>query len=309
MANVAMIRYIVDRLKEANSQEDKQIILQRYSNDNLFKRIIHLTYNPLIIFGMDNYTLKEDSSGIEGGMGISKFMHIPEDLYHNKLTDKEAIFACNLVLGHINVEEVEIFIGMLKKDIGVGLEIETINNVWPNLIPGYPIMNAQEITDSLVEKFQWPAVAQRLYTGKRINIICRFDLIQFRAPDGTSLTKEFEEYKNQFQTLAQNQGVVFDGSWEGDKFVLWDAVKYDGFIHAKDNRLGYNWRYNGIEHMVFLASSKNDNPCYMLPEQKIVNSLQDAYDAATEISSDIVIKNMSGIWEHGSTNDQLIIRI
>jgi hypothetical protein len=61
--------------------------------------------------------------------------------------------------------------------------------------------------------------------------------------------------------------------------------------------------------MVFLASSKNDNPCYMLPEQKIVNSLQDAYDAATEISSDIVIKNMSGIWEHGSTNDQLIIRI
>jgi hypothetical protein len=47
----------------------------------------------------------------------------------------------------------------------------------------------------------------------------------------------------------------------------------------------------------------------MLPEQKIVNSLQDAYDAATEISSDIVIKNMSGIWEHGSTNDQLIIRI
>jgi hypothetical protein len=312
MSKIAMIRFIADKLIEAETQEQKQEVLQRYSDDTLFKRILYYTYNPMIVFGMDEYHPQKTKFGIDGGMGISKFMHVADDLYQNKLDYQEATFACNLVLTHINEQEAELFLGMIKKDIGVNIDIATINNVWPDFIPTYPVQYATEYTSELEKSITFPAVCQPRYKGTRINIIVRMNTVEFRDEQGKILTG-FEEYGADFSHLAQNQATVFDGCFKntskGKRFVIWDVIRYDGFVKGSDNRLGYNWRFNGLEHMWLIAQEKTPKPCYKIAICNSVTSWSNARKAAKDIKSDIIVKNLDGTWQNGFVNDQLVLRV
>jgi hypothetical protein len=312
MSKIAMIRFIADKLIEAETQEEKQEVLQRYSDDTLFKKLLYYTYNPMIVFGMDEYNPQKTKFGVDGGMGISKFMHVADDLYQNKLDYQEATFACNLVLTHINVQEAELFLGMIKKDIGVGIEPETINKVWPDFIPTYPVQYATEYTSELEKSITFPAVCQPRYKGNRVNIIVRMNTVEFRDEQGKILTG-FEEYGADFSHLAQNQATVFDGCFKntakGKRFVIWDVIRYDGFVKGSDNRLGYNWRFNGLEHMWLIAQEKTPKPCYKIAICNSVTSWSNARKAAKDIKSDIIVKNLDGTWQNGFVNDQLVLRM
>ena len=310
MSKVAMVRYIADKLTEAETQEEKRDVLMRYSSDTLFKRIIYYTYNPIIVFGMDDYNPKLKDPGVDGGMGISKFMHIPEDLSENKLDTDEDIFACNLVLSHINRDEAEIFVGMLKKDIGVGLTIESINSVWPNLIPNYPVQKAVDYSSELAKQTTFPAVVQPVVEGKRVNIIVRYNTVEFRDSSG-KLLPELLEYGHQFSILAQNNSTVFDGCYQeqNKRFVIWDVIKYDGFVRGIDNRLGYNWRFNGLEHMIILSREHIDTPCYSSVPVKMVDNWLQVEQAAKEIKCNVIVKELDSIWQTGPNAGNIIFRV
>jgi hypothetical protein len=321
-----MVRYIADRLIEAETQQEKQSILERYSSDTLFQRILYYTYHPMIIFGLDDYEPRLPL-GKEDGMGVSKFMHIPEDLAENKLDSDEARFACNLVFGHINEDEAEIFLGMLKKDIGVGLEIDTINNVWSGLIPNYPVQKPTVYTDDLAKGIVFPAVVQPYLKGQRINVIVKYNLVEFRDEHGNILGG-FQEYVKQFSDLAQNQSIVFDTvliknydetfdlnysddklevEYDKEHFVIVDVIRYDGFLKGLDNRILYNWRYNSIDHMTYLARDLNPSIEYSIIPSKVVNSWDDVNAAFGELSGDMVLKNLESVWMGGNNPGHLLL--
>lgn len=318
---------IVDKIKQAKTQDEKRQVLEYYSYDTLLKRVLRFTYTPLITFNMEDW--KPKHRGIDYGIGMSKFMHVPEDIFEGKFTQEEAEFACDVALMRIAATEADIFIGMLKKDIGVDLNISTINAVWPNLILEYPLQTASEYTTGKISSFEFPCVAQRIYTGLRVNIIVRGNSVEFRNKNGEIL-HNFDMYIEQFGNLAQNGGIVFDGHAvvvdeqmniiatedstvlaakpENVRFILWDCIRYDGFVEGKDNRIGYNWRFNGLEHMMFLAVDKNPTPCYRAPEHKMINNIEEAEAYAKDTKNPIVIKNLSGTWRNGPTSDELIIQ-
>lgn len=327
MSRAAIVRTIVDKLKLANTQQEKADVLSYYDKETLFKRILSYTYNPLIQFGMSDWQPK--TPGREFGMGISKFMHIPEDIFQHKFTRDEAVFACNLAVNHMNAEEVEIFSGMLRKDLGVGLEIATINQIWPDLVPEYPLQTATEFTSAEFEKFTMPPfVAQKMSTGLRVNIIVRGNTVEFRRGNGEFI-QGWDRYIEQFSKLAQNGANVFDGHavvvddqaniiatdnqavLDADpkniRFILWDVIRYDGFVQGKDQRIGYNWRFNGLEHMMILAVESNPQPCYRTPEQLVCGTISDALEYAKQ-TGDIVIKNLPGTWSKGPSSNELIVR-
>lgn len=302
MAKKPMIRYIVDKLKDAETQDEKQIVLERYGSDTLLQRVLYFTYHPMIIFGLDDFT--PSKMGVEDGMGISKFLHIPEDLSENKLDDTEAKFACSLVFTHINELEAEIFLGILKKDIGVDLEVKTINRVFPKLIPSYPVQYPTPYTDELAQKIDFPCVVQPYVNGDRINIIVRYNLVEFRDKTGKVLTG-YQEYVREFSDLAQNQSTVFDAVVFFDnvtqrkKFVLFDVVRYDGFLKGTDNRVMYNWRFNGLDYMYSLCVTPEMSPSYMVVPSQVVNNWREVKLAKMKIKSDVIVKNLESEWMSG----------
>jgi hypothetical protein len=327
MSKAGLIPRIADNIKSAETQDDKLAILSKYHNETLVKRILKYAYNPMIDFGMNEFQPK--NMGKEDGMGMSKFMHILEEIIEGKFDQKESVFAANLALGHMNDEEAPIFVGILKKDLDWGLEIETINRVWEKLVHEYPVQTATEATPELLSKLEFPCVVQYMSSGIRVNIIVKNNEIKFKDKHGNNLPF-FDDFAPQFQELAQFGSVVFDGhallvddknvsigatdqqiiAREGGKlkFMLWDLIRYDGFIQGADTRLGYNWRYNGIEHMMLLTQGKIEDPCFLLPTSHPVKIPEHAMGFVEKINSPVVIKSLANTWSGGYTTQELIVR-
>jgi len=328
MSRTTIFESVINKLLAAKTQEEKRAVLEYYSYETLLQRVLRYLYSPLITFNMDDW--KPKFAGKFHGMGMSKFMHVPEDIFQGKFTQEEAEFACNVALQNMNEKEVSTFVAMLKKDEDhFGVSIELINSVWPGLILEYPCQEACEYSAESFSSFDVPFVAQRMYKGLRVNIIVRGNSVEFRDKTGKIL-HNFDLYVEQFSNLAQNGSTAFDGhavvvnddmkivSTDDDvvlaakpeniRFILWDAIRYDGFVEGKDNRIGYNWRFNGLEHMMFLAVDKNPTPCYRAAEHKMVGTVEEAEAYAKEIKNPIVIKNLSGTWANGKTKNELIIQ-
>lgn len=326
MSKLGLIPKIAENIKNAETQSDKLDILKRYPNESLLMRILKYAYNPMADFGMAGH--QPLHKGKEHGLGISKFMHIFQEILDGKFTHEEAIFATNLAVSYMNNTEVPVFVGVLRKDLDWGLDAETINAVWPDLIQSYPVQTAVVATPELLSKLEYPCVVQHMSNGIRVNIIIRRNTVEFRNKSG-EIIHYFDDFKSQFSELAQFGATVFDGHavlvdeqnnilqvtdeqiLSRDtgklKFMLWDLVRYDGFAQGKDNRLGYNWRYNGIEHMTLLSAEKITDPCFILPTQYAFQSANDAIAFVEKITRPVVIKSLSSTWKGGPNFQELIV--
>ena len=321
MSKIHLLHQIINDLKNTDNQEIKLEILDKYKNEQLIKRIIQISYNPWINLGLQDF--KPTHTGKKFGMGISRFLHIVDDLIDGKLDDKEAKFAVNMAFIHIDDRDAEVFLAVLQQSLDLGLEIDTINKVWPMLIMSYPIRTATfgDITDYDI----WPSAVQPISVGLRVNIIINDGKVEYRRKDGTIL--DWSHWDNQFLALSQGQGIVFDGhavvapnnkiestdneqvlnANEADiRFIFWDAIRFEGWKTGSDTRIGYNWRYNGIEHMILLALDKVENPCYDVLKAEMIGSKEQLQSYASQ-NKQFVIKDMSGTWSHGDTDQELII--
>jgi len=321
MSKANLIPQIVESLQATQSQEKKLEIVKKYEKETLFKRIVLFSYNPWIDFKLQHFVPKH--MGKQFGMGMSRFMHMFEELIEGQLDPKDAEFGFNMAFLHVNLEEAPILLGIINQTLDLGLEIETINKVWPDSISSYPIRTAKVLSYKNFDKF--PASIQTVSKGLRINVIVTDNTVQYRQKDG-SVIEGWEHWNEQFINLAQGQNTVFDGhaviakdnkisetdntkvlesDIENVRFIFWDVIRYDGFISGEDNRIGYNWRYNGLEHMMMLAYAKNPQPCYDILKAEMVGSKEQLTTAIKNYSK-AVIKSLDDTWSTGESDGEII---
>ena len=325
MSKTALLSSFVSNLQMTSKQEAKLEILKKYQKESSIQKIIEVAYNPWLNFGMQEFEPKY--MGKRFGMGLSRFMNIIEDIVSGKFDKKEAEFACRMAFMHINDMDAPVFLLLINQTMAdtLGLEVSTINKVWPGLIMSYPLRTATEGSIENFEKF--PAAVQPLSRGLRVNIIVNDNQVSFRLKTGEKL-KNFSVFKNDFIKLSQGQNTMYDGhavvidkknnivgtedqdvldaDTKDIRFMLWDAVRYDGFIVGKDTRIGYNWRYNGIEHMMMLALDKVENPCYDLIKAELVGSQEQLDKTVLNHKDGCVVKSLEGTWSQGDTKDEII---
>ena len=321
MSKIHLLSQIITNLQALDSQDEKIEILDTYSKEIILKRIISIAYNPWIDLGMKSWQPRH--SGKQFGMGIARFLHIIDDIIEEKYTQKEKEFSCNMALMHIKLEDVQLFVQLITQSLELGLEVDSINKVWPGLIMKYPI-STPATTDYKTFK-SFPASVQPLSRGLRVNIMVYKDTVFYKDKLGDNILG-WEIYDKQFKNLAQGNNTVFDGhaviakgveivETDNDKvleaeaedirFMLWDVIRYDGFVKGDDTRMGYNWRYNGIEHMQILAIEKNPAPCYDLVRAELVGSSEQLELTVNKIGK-CVIKSLDGTWKHGIDPTQVI---
>lgn len=325
MSRTGLISSIIKQVASYNSQDSKLEVLQKYCNEKTLKRIVELAYNPWLDFKLQSFTPKY--MGKEFGMGIARFLHIFDDIIQGKLEDNEASFAWRMAFMHVQNLEAEPLLMLVNQtlDKHLDLEIETINTVWPNLILPYPIRQAQPGSITGFDKF--PASIQHISKGLRVNVIVKDKKVDIRTKDGI-VVPGWETFHEQFLILAQGQDTVLDGHamvvdsgtitdtdnqqvLDADptkiKFTFWDAIRYDGFVDGKDTRIGYNWRYNGLEHMMMLSAANVTNPCYAMLRAEMVGSMEQLENTIKGYKNGYVLKELSGTWEQGPTLNEIII--
>ena len=321
MSKVHLIHTLIEKMPSLKTQEERYELLQKYEKEYLLKRIVLFGYNPWVDFKLQTFVPRH--MGKDFGMGISSFMHIFEEIIAGKLDTKEAQFSISMAFLHISKAEAPMFLQLVNQTLDLGLTLETINRVWPNSISAFPIREATK--GSHTDFIDFPASLQTLSKGLRINVIVYEHTVQYRQKDGTPVDG-FNMWDQQFINLAQGQNTVFDGHavvakdskivstdntaiLEADgqdiRFIFWDVMRYDGFITGEDTRIGYNWRYNGLEHMMMLAIEKNPTPCYDILRAEMVGSIEQLNTAIKNYSA-AVIKSLSSTWANGKTKDEII---
>jgi len=322
MSKVHLLSKLLTQVKAYNSQEEKFELLFTYRKEPIFKRIITIAYNPWINFGMQDFAPKR--MGKQFGMGIAKFLHILTDISDDKYTDQEKQFSCQMAMQHIDETEAKLMVSLLRQELDLGLELETINRVWPGLIMVYPISYPTPANHTTFKSY--PAAVQPISRGLRVNVIIHKDKVLYKNKLGEDISG-WEMYDEQFINLAQGQSTVFDGhaivvnemeivetdnkkvleaDVENIRFTIWDVIRYDGFINGEDTRIGYNWRYNGIEHMILLAMDKNTSPCYDAVRADLVGSNEQLELTVQKYQSKCVIKSLEGTWKRGTDSSQII---
>ena len=172
----------------------------------------------------------------------------------------------------------------------------------------------------------YPAAVQPISRGLRVNVIIHKNKVSYKDKLGNDI-EGWEIYDEQFINLAQNNSTVFDGHAvvangtvvvetdnekvleakpENIRFNFWDVIRYDGFIKGEDTRIGYNWRHNGIEHMIILAIDKNKTPCYDIVKADLVGSDEQLKLTVEKYKSKCVIKSLDGTWIRGNDPSQII---
>jgi len=322
MSKVHLLSELITKLQNFSTQDEKLNLLQNYEKEPIFKRILTIAYNPWVDFGMQDFVPRR--KGKQFGMGLTRFLHILTDIIDDKYDDREKQFSCQMAMQHIDERDADLFVSLLRQDLDLGLELETINAVWPGLIMIYPISNP---TPNNYKSFNnYPAAVQPISRGFRVNVIVHKGVVTYKDKEGNNI-EGWDIYDEQFVNLAQNNSTVFDGHAvvvngttivetnndkvleadpENIRFNFWDVIRYDGFIKGEDTRIGYNWRNNGLEHMIILAIDKNKTPCYDIVKADLVGSDEQLALTVEKYKSKCVIKALDGTWIHGNDPTQII---
>ena len=198
-----------NNLALTNSRNDKISLLLSKKEDPLLQEICKLALSPFTQFYIRKipvYTyqtvLLDLKSAIEGLSILST----------RTLTGNAAIAQLQMILCSVNEDDAEVIKRIIGKDLKCGVSTSTVNKVWKGLVPEYPCMLCSPFEQRLVDKIQFPAIAQCKMDGARVNAIVKNGVVEFRSRNG----KEINLLGNLETELLEmskiyGQDLVFDG--------------------------------------------------------------------------------------------------
>ncbi len=142
---------VIKELRETKSSKVKLDILNQYKDDMVLKRVMELTYDPFLKYGISKKVFTEIESSKDR---ITSFidieciaLYLSENNINNELRDT----VNHIIAGLENDDYRDIARGILCKNLQVGVSKTTINKVWPNLIKEFSAQAGIKLTDAKFE--------------------------------------------------------------------------------------------------------------------------------------------------------------
>ena len=320
---------LLNKLQSTSSRLEKEAILRSERDNAVFKKVITMALDPFIQF----YIRKIPSYTPNTGAAIALNFALDSigDLSKRLVTGNAAIDHLRSNLEALDFEDAQVLERVIQKDLKCGVSDATVNKIWPDLIPVYPVMLCSPYDDKVIKNITFPAMAQLKLDGMRFNaIVDEHGGVTFRSRNGKliDLCGELEE-----EFASMGRSIVFDGELlvvdeNGDvmprqqgngimsksikgtmtkdlakrvRANLWDTIPLADFQKGKSN-LPYKTRFAAL---------------YMieLPEKVYVveTNYVDTIDAARDIfqmyleqgQEGIILKNISSPWEDKRVKHQV----
>ena len=200
-------------LASNNSRNFKLELLESHKSDETLKEIINLALNPFINFYIRKipqyFTDKEFSHYVS----LEDALNSLSALYNRELTGNAAIYYLSSLLGSMSSDDAKVIERIISKDLKCGVSIATVNKIWKNFIPEFPVMLASQYSERLIEKINWSAIVQEKIDGARFSAIVSENTVEFFSRNGKVIEIPNKELQNDFIQLGKrfNESVVFDG--------------------------------------------------------------------------------------------------
>lgn len=133
---------IVQALRTESSTNGKIAILQKNKDNGTLKKVLLYTYDPFRKYGISEKTLETDVPHNDPTIDIFELLDL---LAISNINDslRGQVNAFMSYYKFENYQEMELYKGMLLKDLKLGCNITTINKVWKDLIPKFEVMLAE----------------------------------------------------------------------------------------------------------------------------------------------------------------------
>ncbi len=311
---------IILLLKSSASRLQKEKILTENSDDEIFRKIFQLTYNPYI-----NFYIKKIPEHFTHAAALTLNETLPmlDKLIDRTFTGNHGIKYLKNILELSSSDDGKIIELIIKKDLDCGVSVATINKIWPKLIPEFKIMKCHDS----IEHIKFPAIAQPKIDSSRCVIEClNADTGDFIAYSSSGREIDIgDKFKSSVQLLMRT-GEKFDGElicyenssltakpldrktsngiiskaikrtiadYEQDilRFIVWDIVDETSSIPYLQRLGSLAGRFfaEGVPHKISLINYKT------------VDTIDDAYQYFDEIvqqgGEGIIVKNYDNLWE------------
>lgn len=152
---------IVKLLQNTSGNNDKIAILKTNSNNEMLKKVLYYTYNPLLTFKITE-SVFEKYSADKSKVRTNDFFGLLDILANSNINDglRES------VVSFVQSEDEDIqwlFKGVLVKDLRINMGAKNINKAFPKLIPEWEVQQSHPVDK--VKKFkpnEWHCLALKM---------------------------------------------------------------------------------------------------------------------------------------------------
>ena len=150
MNNLREVKEIFDRIVSVSAKSSKEAILKQNKDNELFKECLKFLLDPNIVTGLStkklNKKLKYTFLVMENISILNMFKYLEE---HNTGTDDD-IKTIQMFCKH-QTEDEEFWLQFFAKKIKIGIDVKTVNKIYPGFILTHDVMLASKYEGKLKE--------------------------------------------------------------------------------------------------------------------------------------------------------------
>lgn len=319
------ILQLVDNIAFHASKNEKQALVARYGEDEGFRKVLTLAYNPFITFGIKAVPVQE-----EGALALEQFNDdtwlLLDRLAKRDLTGNAARQAVQTEMNLLTKESAELLKRILKKDLRAGFSESTINKALGGIIPEFPYMRCSLLKHIKVSDIPFAdgVFSQLKADGMFANISHEAGgLVSITSRQGTPFPEEpfaqfCEEFAKHMRPNTQTHGeflVLRDGKvlareigngvlnsvLKGGSFaenekpllLVWDQIPLEAVMPKGRYAAPYRVRFADLTNQVIdegasrlLGETTPFSPLIQMIPTRIVRSMDDAMAHYREVLAD-----------------------
>ena len=317
---------ILKNIEDTTSRKEKERILEENKESLTLQTVLRKALDPRVLFGLRNAP-ERLVEGFRGQKSLSQALQELEKLETRQFTGNAAIQFVQELIDSLTEDDSEVIKRVIGKDLRCGINIATVNKIFPNLIPIFDVM----LIGSSMKKIQYPAISQckadgvraRATIGKdnvllfsRNNILINVhdvltDYVRRILKENEILDGELRciDYDTQQLLPRKTSSGIINKALKGTiseeeantiVFIVWDLIK-------EDKTIQYVHRFNELSTRIYETRISPTKDKIRLIESIIVNNEQEAlvfFNKMREQGEEgIIIKNMNNLWKGKRVDD------
>jgi len=176
---------IIDEIAENSGKIYKKETIEKYKDDDLFIRVLKLTYNPNITYRIKELPIVKDYT--DESKPLSDALDILDLIIARTLKGNEAITELTSIISKLLTEDEIVLRRIIDRSLKLGCNVSTINKAIPGTIPTTPYMGAVSFNEKKARKLfieDEECEIDVKMDGRYVNIICKDDDIEMVSRQG-----------------------------------------------------------------------------------------------------------------------------
>lgn len=323
---------IVNQLRETSGTNDKIAILKKNADNELLKQVLEYTYNDSKQYGFSEKKLRDNLSILKA---YSKnkwtcYKEMLNTLSTSNINDDLRFKTYNYLLS-CEEDLKELMIGVLTKDLKIGMSKKLINKAIPKLIPEFNIQQGYPLSKYPFKNKEWFCLETKLngINGSDLN----GTMLSRQGKELTNLSHitnelsqlSFKDYYFNGELVRHNEGELTNGenfrettsivnSDKEDKtnidFIVFDLLPLEEFYEGK-SKLKYKDRLKQLRQLEQEAKEKGLTHLY-IPKvyyEGEDNTVIDKYlEEASNADEEGLMCIKNGVWKNKRSSTLLKVK-